>query len=129
MGAPSRLVGDASDKVILLRGCDPVMADGSKEFLPPFLGNAVIVTTTDDDAFFSALRQRKWDVIFFSPGPCRWSAAKQHIPGGNEATRGWTLEQYRQAVREQQGADANIVETASEPEIIPLLRRALQLPP
>ena len=48
MGAPSRLVGDASDKVILLRGCDPVMADGSKEFLPPFLENAVIVTTTDD---------------------------------------------------------------------------------
>ena len=127
MGAPSKTTGDASDKIILARGCDPVMAARSKEFLPPLLGNAQMVATTDDDSFFKALKERKWDVVFFAPGACRWSAAKLPIPGGNQATRGWTMEQYRQAVREHQGAGAVIVETTMEPEIVPLLRRALGL--
>ena len=127
-GAGDCSSGDASDKVILCRGCDPVMAERSKQFLPPMLGNAQIVTTTDDDTFFSALKQRKYDAVFFAPGACRWSAARQPIPGGNQATRGWTLDEYREKVRELQGQDVSIVETTKEPEIVPLLRRALKLP-
>jgi hypothetical protein len=127
-GAGNCSTGDASDKVILVRGCDPVMAERSKQFLPQMLGNAQLVTTTDDDAFISALKQRKYDAVFFAPGACRWSAARAPIPGGNQATRGWTLEEYRGKVRELQGQDVTIVETTSEPEIVPLLRRALKLP-
>ena len=127
-GAGNSSTGDASHKVILCRGCDPVMAERSKQFLPPMLGNAQIITTTDDDAFFSALKQRKYDAVFFAPGACRWSAARQPIPGGNQATRGWSLEEYREKVRELQGQEVCIVETTKEPEIVPLLRRALKLP-
>ena len=42
-------------------------------------------------------------------------------------TAGWNLEQYRDAVREHQGADIKIVETTAEGEIVPLLRAALGL--
>ena len=127
-GAPAQKSGDASDKFILCRGCDPVMAARSKEFLPPLVGNANMITATDDDTFFKELKQRKYDAVFFAPGACRWSAARQPIPGGNQATRGWSLEQYRAVVREHQGDNVPIVETTKESEIVPLLRRALKLP-
>jgi hypothetical protein len=104
------------------------MAARSKEFLPPLVGNAQMITATDDDNFFRELKQRKFDAVFFAPGACRWSAARQPIPGGNQATRGWGLEQYRAAVREHQGEGVPIVETTRESDIVPLLRRALQLP-
>mmetsp|Transcript_7601 Transcript_7601/g.18335 ORF Transcript_7601/g.18335 Transcript_7601/m.18335 type:complete len:149 (-) Transcript_7601:61-507(-) len=120
--------GDASNLTILARGCDPVMAAKSSEFLPKMLGNVKMIMTTDDEAFLAALKAQKVDVIFFAPGACRFSAAKQPIPGGIETTRGWTLEEYRAAVREHQGEDVRIVETLSEPEIVPLLRTALKLP-
>jgi hypothetical protein len=65
--------GDASRKTILARGCDPVMAERSKAMLPPLLGGASIQTTTDDDDFITLLQERKYDVIFFAPGACRYS--------------------------------------------------------
>ena len=87
--------GDASAKVVLARGCDPVMAERSGKMLPPMLGNVGIVAVTDDDAFFAKLAERKFDVVLFAPGACRYDAARQPIPGGNAATAGWTLANYR----------------------------------
>ena len=34
--------GDASSKRVLIRGCDPVMAERAKGFLPALIGNAQI---------------------------------------------------------------------------------------
>ena len=91
------------------------------------LGNAKVVGVTDDDTFFATLAEKKFDVILFAPGACRFDAAKKPIPGGNSASAGWSLEQYRAKVRETQG-DAPIVETTEEKNIVPLLRKALGLP-
>ena len=55
-GAASCADGDASDKIVLCRGCDPVMAARSKEFLPKMLVNVDMVMTTDDAAFFAAMQ-------------------------------------------------------------------------
>jgi hypothetical protein len=121
--------GDASSKAILTRGCDPVMAQRAGQMLPPMLGNAMVVGVTEDDDFFTKLAERTWDVVFFAPGACRFSAAKQEIPGGNAKTKGWTLEEYRAVVREHQGDAVPIVETTQEREIVPLLRKSLGLPP
>ena len=49
--------GDASHKTILSRGCDPVMAAKSAEFLPKKLGGVKMVMTTDDVAFLAALKE------------------------------------------------------------------------
>ncbi len=65
--------GDASSKSILARGCDPVMAERLKAILPPLLGGASVRTSTDDDEFITLLQERKYDVIFFAPGACRYS--------------------------------------------------------
>ena len=105
------------------------MAARSLQFLPPMVGNPYMEATTDDDAFFQRLKDGgRWDVVFFAPGACRWSAARQPIPGGNPATRGWDIEDYKRAVVEHQGSDCKIVETTKESEIVPLLRKALGLP-
>ena len=118
---------DASTKTVLTRGCDPEMARRSEVFLPQMVGGARFVSTTDDAAFFEALRTRRFDAIFFAPGACRWSAAKMPIPGGVSETRGWSLEQYRARVRELQGNDVPIVESVDEREVVPRLRAALGL--
>ena len=47
---------DASSQTLLVRGCDPVMAEGSKEMLPPLLGNVRMTTCTNDDEFFSYIK-------------------------------------------------------------------------
>ena len=39
---PSAAEGDASSKRVLIRGCDPVMAERAKGFLPALIGNAQI---------------------------------------------------------------------------------------
>ena len=126
-GAQVARSGDASSKWVLSRGCDPIMAERSLQFLPPMVGNAKMEAVTDDEAFFAKLGERKWDVIFFAPGACRWSAAKQPIPGGNAETRGWSLQQYYDKVRELQGADVKIVGTLEERLIVSSLRDALGL--
>ena len=112
---------------------------------------------TDDNTFFQKLQTHKWDVITFAPGACRFSGARQPIPGGNVETRGWSLLEYREkgithnarhsvrtihtrrmrmtsvitrfhTVKELQGAEIAIVETTQEAEMVPLLRQALDLP-
>ena len=95
--------------------------------LPPMLGNAQIRGVTDDDTFFDLLQQQAFDVVFFAPGACRFSAARQPIPGGNAASNGWGLTEYKAKVREHL-PNAVIVETTEERQIVPLLRQALGLP-
>ncbi len=128
-GGSGNLVGDASTKTILGRGCDPVMAARSSEFLPPMLGNCGIVTATSDDEWLVLLKARKYDVIFFAPGACRWSKAKMPIPGGVARTSGWGLDDYIREAKLQQGDDVPIVATEHESEVVPVLRNALGLPP
>ena len=120
--------GDASHKKVLVRGCDPVMAERSGQMLPPLLGNVQMTGVTDDDTFFKLLDSHKYDVITFAPGACRYDAAKQPIPGSNAASAGWTLADYRAMVREKQGDGVQIVESTQEQQIVPLLRAALGLP-
>ena len=120
-------LGDASTKVVLSRGCDPVMAQKAGAMLPPLLGNAQIESCTSDADFFSKLATKKYDAVFFAPGACRFSAAGAPIPGAVAASKGWTLEEYRAFVREKQGEDVKIVETTEERNIVPLLREALGL--
>ena len=112
-------------KSILARGCDPVMAARSVEILPPMLGGVKMFTCTDDVEFIRLLKERKYTAIFFAPGACRFDAAKQPIPGGNEFTAGWGLEQYRALVKQHQSDDAQIIETQQEAQIVPLLLQAL----
>ena len=128
-GGSSCANGDASSKVVLIRGCDPVMAQRAGTMLPPMLGNAQVSGVTTDDEFFALLQEREFDVVFFAPGACRYSAARQPIPGGNSASSGWSLTEYKAKVREHQGDAVTIVETVEEREIVPLLRQALGLPP
>mmetsp|Transcript_13411 Transcript_13411/g.24020 ORF Transcript_13411/g.24020 Transcript_13411/m.24020 type:complete len:147 (+) Transcript_13411:98-538(+) len=120
---------DASSKVVLSRGCDPVMAQRAGAMLPPMIGQAAVIGVTTDDEFFSLLQERKFDVVFFAPGACRYSAAHKPIPGGSHASAGWTIADYWAKVREHQGDAAIIVETTEERQIVPLLRKALGLPP
>lgn len=116
---------DHSNKSILARGCDPVMSLNASKSIPALIGNPEYIPTTDDADFVEKLKSRKWSVIFFAPGACRFSAAKQSIPGGNSFTEGWTLEQYRELVYKLQGEDVQIVETMDERETVTLLKSAL----
>jgi len=118
--------GDATGKRILARGCDPVMAERAGAMLKPHLSGATLTSCTDDDDFIEKLSSEKWDVIFFAPGACRYSAAKQPIPGGRSATKGFTLSDYKSLVRSHD-KDVPICETTEEREIIPRLRAALGL--
>ena len=115
---------------ILIRGCDPVMAQRASQFLPQALGLLSpdqLVSSTDDTTFVNLLQTEKFDCVFFAPGACRWSAAKKPIPGGNEETEGWDLEDYKKIVRELQGEDVPIVETVEERLIVHLLKAALKI--
>ena len=118
---------DASSKTILVRGCDPVMAERAGQMLPPLLGGVTIEAATQDDVFFELLgSSKKYDAVFFAPGACRWSAARKPIPGGNAETAGWSLDDYRIKVQQLQPS-TKIVETCEEKDIVPLLRQALGL--
>eukprot|EP00943_MAST-04B_sp_MAST-4B-sp1_P009136 g9136.t1 len=126
LGANGDQVINNSGKSILARGCDPVMAERAGEMLPPQLGNPKFITCTNDDDFLEKISNQKWNIVMFAPGACRYNAAKQPIPGGRAATKGWNLDQYKQLVREHQGKNVQIVETVDERQIIPLLRQALE---
>lgn len=116
---------DHSTKSILARGCDPVASRLASEAIPPLIGNPEYVPTTTDDEFIDLLRARDWSVVFFAPGACRFGAAGQSLPGSDSRTRGWTMADYRQLVREYQGESAEIVETLDERETVGLLEAAL----
>jgi len=117
---------DNSRKSILARGCDPVASLEASRTIPPLIGNPEYVPTTNDEEFIEKLQSRDWSVVFFAPGACRFSAISQPIPGGNSQTQGWTLEQYRELVRNHQGEKIQIVETPEERETVSLLKAALE---
>ncbi len=117
---------DNSLKRILARGCDPVTSIKFSKVVPSLLGNVDYVPTTDDADFIRKLESRKWSVVFFAPGACRFSAVAKPIPGGNYDTKGWTLEQYRELVHKLQGDQIQIVETLDESETVDLLKKALE---
>ena len=125
-GNDTTQVGDNSNKSILARGCDPEMGRRAIELLPPILGNPEMVSVTNDDYFITELQRKKWTVIHFAPGACRYDATKSPIPGSSSLTEGWGLAEYRNLVRKYQGEDIKIVETTDERQIIPLLRKALE---
>ena len=116
---------DNSTKSILARGCDPVLSARFSKIVPPLIGNAEYIPTTDDTDFIDKLKSRKWSVIYFAPGACRYSAAKRQIPGGNYDTQGWTLEEYKELIYKLQGDEIQIVESLYEQGTIELLNRAL----
>ena len=118
----------AAEKAVLARGCDSTIAKRASRFLPPMIGSPrAFVTSVSDDDFIAKLESRRWDVVFFAPGACRYSNAGQPIPGANAHTAGWSLAEYRELVREVQGEAVRIVETTREAEIVPKLRAALGL--
>ena len=125
-GFDTTQIGDNSNKSILSRGCDPEMGRRAIELLPPVLGNPEMVSVTNDDDFIAELQKKKWSVIFFAPGACRYDAIRSPIPGSRSQTKGWGLVEYRNLVRKHQGEDINIVETTDERQIVPLLRKALE---
>ena len=125
-GIDNAQVGDNSNKSILARGCDPEMGRRAIELLSPILGNPEMLSVTNDDNFIIELKRKKWTVIHFAPGACRYDATKSPIPGNRSLTRDWGLAEYRNLVRKYQGEDIKIVETTDESQIIPLLRKALK---
>ena len=117
---------DNSGKSILARACDPIASLEASRAIPPLIGNPEYVPTTNDEDFIERLRSQDWSVVFFAPGACRFSAARRQIPGDNSRTKGWTLAQYRELVREHQGNQIEIVETLDERETVSLLGEALK---
>jgi hypothetical protein len=126
-GAAGPGEGSGVGKRILIRGCDPVMAEKSKDMLPPLLGGAEVVPCTDDDTFEVLLGQGKWDAVMLAPGACRWSAAGQRIPGTTDKTSTWKIENYEWKVKEVCGDGTPFVATAEEAKIVPTLRASLGL--
>jgi hypothetical protein len=122
---PYRGPVDHSTKSILARGCDPIASAAAATAIPPLIGNPEYVPTTDDEDFVEKLQSREWSIVLFAPGACRFSAARQPIPGGNSQTQGWTLQQYHELVRKHQGDKTQIVETPDETQTVGLLKQAL----
>jgi hypothetical protein len=126
-GIDTHKMGDNSNKSILARGCDLAMGRRAIKLLTPLLGNPEMVSVTNDDDFIRELQRKKWSVIHFAPGACRYDATKSPIPGSCSQTKGWGLVEYRNLVRKYQGEYINIVETTDESQIVPLLRKALEI--
>ena len=118
-------IGDNSKKSILIRGCDPEMGRRAIELLTPVLGNPEMVAVTNDDDFITELTKKKWSVIHFAPGACRYDSTESPIPGSRTQTKGWRLTEYKTLVKKYQGQNIKIVETTYEHKIVPLLKKAL----
>ena len=118
-------ISNNSNKSILIRGCDPEMGRRAIEFLTPILGNPEMVSVTNDDDFITELKKKKWSVIHFAPGVCRYDSTESPIPGSRTQTKGWGLTEYRTLVKKHQGQDIKIVETTYEHKIVPLLKKVL----
>ena len=124
-GIDKKQSNDNSNKSILARGCDPRMAQRAIELIPPLIGKPEMVAVTNDDDFIKELQRKKWSIIQFAPGACRYDASKLPIPGSRMITNGWGLEKYRELVRKYQGEEIKIIETTDERQIVNLLRKAL----
>ena len=118
-------ISDNSNKSILIRGCDPEMGRRAIELLTPVLGNPEMVSVTNDDDFIIELKKKKWSVIHFAPGACRYDSTESPIPGSRPQTKGWRLTDYKTLVEKHLGQDIKIVETTYEHKIVPLLKKAL----
>ena len=118
-------ISDNSNKSVLIRGCDPEMGRRAIELLTPVLGNPEMVAVTNDDEFITELQKKKWSVIHFAPGACRYDSTQSPIPGSRAQTKGWGLTEYKTLVKQHQGQDIKIVETPYESQIVPLLIKAL----
>ena len=118
-------IRDNSKKSILIRGCDPEMGRRAIELLTPVLGNPEMISVTNDNDFIIELKKKKWSVIHFAPGACRYHSTGLPIPGSRDQTKGWGLTEYKSLVKKYQGQDIKIVETAHENQIVHLLRKAL----
>ena len=124
-GIDGTQISDNSNKSILIRGCDPEMGRRAIKLLTPVLGNPEMVAVTNDDEFITELQKKKWSVIHFAPGACRYDSTQSPIPGSRTQTKGWGLTEYKTLVKEHQGQDIKIVETVYESQIVPLLIKAL----
>ena len=122
----NKTVADNTKKSVLARGCDPVLSQNFARTVPPLIGNAEYVATTNDVEFIEQLKTRKWSVIYFAPGACRFSAAKSNIPGASIQTTGWTIEDYVKLINELQGNDIQIAQSAYESESLKALQHALE---
>jgi len=118
-------ISDNSNKSVLIRGCDPEMGRRAIELLTPVLGNPEMVSVTNDDEFIKELQKKRWSVIHFAPGACRYDSTQSPIPGSRAQTKGWGLTEYKTLVKQHQGQDIKIVETPYESQIVPLLIKAL----
>jgi len=119
-------INDNSNKSILIRGCDPEMGRRAIKLLTPVLGNPEMVSVTNDDDLIVELKKKKWSVIHFAPGVCRYDSTGSPISGSREQTKGWRLTEYKALVKKYQGPDIKIVETSHEQHIVPLLIKALE---
>ena len=117
---------DGRAKTVLIRGCDPLMADRAGKMLSPLLGHATIISATEDTTFLPLLESRTFDAILIAPGACRHAAKARPIPGSCAATHGWTLADYRKKIHTAQPG-VPIVDTVEERLIVSLLREALDL--
>jgi hypothetical protein len=117
---------DNSRKTVLARGCDPVLSLEFSKIVPPLIGNAKYIPTTNDQDFIEKLKSKKWSVVYFAPGACRYSAAKHPIPGNISETAGWTLDEYKELIYKYQGDSIQIVESLEESGNIELLNKALE---
>ena len=118
---------DHSKKRILARGCDPHLSLAFSKKIPPYIGNPEYVPTTNDEDFFHKLNTEKWSVVYFAPGACRYSAAKKRIPGTNQETKTWTLDEYKKLALKLQGEDIQFAESIYEEDSIEKLKEALAL--
>ena len=114
-----------SNKSILARACDPVLSAYGAKMIPPKIGNPEYIYSNSDADFFDKLSSRKWSVIYFAPGACRFSAAGHNIPGQDQSTLGWTIEDYKKVIYEHQDSDIQIVEALDEGQSLELLKNAL----
>ena len=125
-GIDSMHVSDNSKKSILARGCDPEMGRRAIELMTPVLGHPEMISVTNDDDFIKELKRKKWTVVHFAPGACRYDESNLPIPGGRVLTDGWGLKEYSELVRKHQGEDIKIIETTDESQIVSLLKKALK---
>ena len=84
-----------------------------------------MIAVTDDNNFIELIKGRKWSIIFFAPGACRYNAAKITIPGSNSLTEGWSFEEYYAFIKKHQGENIQIVETTDEKQTFTLLKKAI----
>ena len=96
------------------------------KLMSPVLGQPEMVSVTNDDDLIKELERKKWTVVHFAPGACRYDELKLPIPGGRVLTDGWGLREYSKLVRKHQGQAVKIIKTTDEGQIIPLLKQALK---